>query len=126
MTHGVHVVLQVTFAIIGEHDAAQFSIPGKMESGVRGEDEEASDVPPADLLFAHGHLHDGVKASLGRVQVSRNLLLTDQPVELVTLVGQLQDILVAEGAGAVLVARARVLVARRSGADVWHDSLLHE
>jgi len=76
--------------------------------------------------LADRHLHDGVEAPLRRVQVPRDLLLADQAVELVPLVRQVQDVLVAEGAGAVLVPRARVDEPGRSGADVRHHRLLHE
>lgn len=71
-------------------------------------------------------MHDGVEAALRRVQVSRDVLLADQGVEPLAVVGEVQDVLVAEGAGAVLVARARVQQLGRGGADVRHDRLLHE
>ena len=74
----------------------------------------------------HSHLHDRIKSSLRRVQVSRDVLLTHQGVELLAVVGQLQDVLVAERAGAVLVARARVQQLGRGGADVRHDGLFHK
>ncbi len=72
------------------------------------------------------HLHDGVEAPLWRVQVSWDLLLTDQPIELVSLVCQLQDVLIAEGAGTILVPCAGVDEPGRRGADVRHDRLLHK
>lgn len=74
----------------------------------------------------HSHLHDSIKPPLRRVQVSRDVLLAHQGVELLAVAGQLQDVLVAERAGAVLVACARVQQLGRGGADVWHDCLLHK
>lgn len=71
-------------------------------------------------------MHDGVEAPLGGVQVSRDVLLTHQGVEVLAVAGQLQDILVAEGAGAVLVTGARVQQLGRRGADVRHHCLLHK
>lgn len=56
----------------------------------------------------HSHLHDGIKPPLRRVQISRDVLLAHQGVKLLAIAGQLQDVLVAERAGAVLVARAWV------------------
>lgn len=50
-----------------------FAVPGVVEGGVRGEDQEATGaVAPADPILAHNGLHDGVKAALGRVQVARH------------------------------------------------------
>lgn len=74
----------------------------------------------------HSNLHYGIKAPLRRVQVSRDVLLAHQGVELLAVAGQLQDVLVAERAGAVLVACAWVQQLGRGGADVWHDCLFHE
>lgn len=74
----------------------------------------------------HSHLHNGIEAPLRRVQVSRDVLLTHQGVELLAVAGQPQDVLVAKWAGAVLVACARVQQLGRGGADVWHDCLLHK
>ena len=71
-------------------------------------------------------MHDGIKPSLRRVQVSRDVLLAHQGVELLAIAGQLQDVLVAERAGAVLVARAWVQQLGRGGADVRHDRLFHK
>jgi len=71
-------------------------------------------------------LHDGIEPPLRRVQVSRDVLLADQGVELVAVAGQLQDVLVAERAGAVLVARAWVQQLGRGGADVRHHCLFHK
>lgn len=64
--------------------------------------------------------------ALWRVQVSWDLLLTDQPIELVSLVCQLEDVLIAEGAGTVLVSCAGVDEPGWRGADVRHDRLLHK
>lgn len=72
------------------------------------------------------HLHDGIKATLWRVKVSWDLLLADQTIELVSLVCQLQDVLIAEGAGTVLVPCAGVDEPGWRGADVRHDCLLHK
>lgn len=74
----------------------------------------------------HSHLHDGIKAPLRGVQISRDVLLAHQGVELLAVTGQLQDILVAEWTGAVLVACAWVQQLGRRGADVRHDCLLHK
>lgn len=85
--------------------------------------------PPSLSVFAyptHSHLHDGIKPPLRRVQVSGDVLLAHQCVELLAVAGQLQDVLVAERAGAVLVARARVQQLGRGGADVRHDRLFHK
>lgn len=71
-------------------------------------------------------MHDGIEAPLRRVQVSRDLLLAHQGVEPLAVAGQLQDVLVAERAGAVLVARAWIQQLGRGGANVWHDSLFHK
>lgn len=71
-------------------------------------------------------MHDGIKAPLRGVQVSRDLLLAHQGVEFLAITGQLQDILVAEWAGTVLVAGAWVEKLGRSGANVWHDGLFHK
>lgn len=54
------------------------------------------------------------------------MLLAHQVVELLAVAGQLQDVLVAERAGAVLVTCARVQQLGRGGADVRHDCLLHK
>lgn len=78
------------------------------------------------FYLADRHLHDGVETALRRIQVSGDLLLAHQTVELVSLVGELQDVLVAEGAGAVLVARAGVNEPGGGGADVRHHRLLHK
>lgn len=154
MAHGVHVVLQVTLPVVGKDDAAQFAVASKVETGVGGKDEQPGHVPPPDLVLkkrtrrgqqgdraqreaqrktpgdsaylADRHLHDGVEAALRRVQVSRDLLLAHQAVELFALVGELQDVLVAEGAGAVLVAGAGVDQPGGGGADVRHHRLLHK
>lgn len=88
VTHGVHVILQVTISIIGKLAIAQSSIP-KMKSCICGDDEETSEIPPADLVLAHGRLHDGIRASFGIVQVSRGRLLSEQLVELVVIIGKL-------------------------------------
>lgn len=74
----------------------------------------------------HGHLHDGVEAALRGVQVPRDLLLPHQSVERGAFVSQRQHVLVAERAGAVLVACAWIQQLGRSGADVRHDCLLHK
>lgn len=97
---------------------------------------DSNDFPEDDFFFVivgvvaayptHSHLHDGIKAPLRRVQVSRDLLLAYQDVELLSVAGQLQDVLVAEGAGAVLIARAWVQQLGRGGADVRHDCFLHK
>lgn len=71
-------------------------------------------------------MHDGIKAPLRRVQVSRDVLLAHQGVELLAIAGQLQDVLVAERAGAVLVTCARVQQLGRGGADVRHYGLFHK
>lgn len=73
-----------------------------------------------------GHLHDGIKSSFWRVQVSRDLLLAHQPVELISVFRQRQNVLVAERAGAVLVPSAGVDEPGWRGADVRHDCLLHK
>lgn len=72
------------------------------------------------------HLHDGVEAALRGIQIPRDLLLAHQVVELLPITGEAQHILVAEGAGAVLVAGAWVQHLGRCGADVRHHSLFHK
>lgn len=74
----------------------------------------------------HSHLHDGIEATLGRVQVSRNVLLAHQGVEPFAITGELKDVLVAKWAGAVLVAGAGVQQFGWGGADVRHNGLLHK
>lgn len=71
-------------------------------------------------------MHDGVKAPLRRVQISRDLLLAHQVVECLAIAGQREDVSVAERAGAVLVARARVEQLGWGGADVRHHCLFHK
>jgi len=71
-------------------------------------------------------LHDGVKAPLRRVQVSRDVLLSHQGVKRLAIAGQIQHVLVAEWAGAVLVTCAWVQQLGWGGADVRHDCLLHK
>lgn len=73
-----------------------------------------------------GHLHDGIESSLRGVQVSRDLLLTDQAVELLPVLSQLQHVLIAEGACAGVVVGAGVQQSGWGSADVWHHCLLHK
>ena len=90
---------------------------------------ETSTLSPGQVTHpTDRHLHDGIKASLRGVQVSRDLLLTDQAVELLPVLSQLQHVLIAEGAGAGVVVGAGAGV-QQSGwgsADVWHHRLLHK
>lgn len=79
---------------------------------------------PSPTYTAHGYLHDGIEPPLWRVQVPRYMLLPHQRVEVLAVVGEVQHVLVAEGAGAVLVGSARVQQLSRRGADVGHDCLL--
>ena len=51
MAHGVHIVLQVTFSIIGQYDATQFAISSKVETSISGEHQQASHIPPTNLLL---------------------------------------------------------------------------
>lgn len=51
MAHGVHVVLQVTPPIIGKNDPAQLPVPCKVETGIRGENQQAGHVPPANAVL---------------------------------------------------------------------------
>lgn len=51
VAHGVHVVLQVTLPVVGQDDAAQFSVSGEVEPSVGGEHQQAGHVPPADLIL---------------------------------------------------------------------------
>lgn len=51
MAHGVHVVLQVTPPIVGQHDAAQFAVSSKVETSISGKHQQTSHVPPADLVL---------------------------------------------------------------------------
>lgn len=76
--------------------------------------------------LADRNLHDGIEASLRRVQVPWDLLLTDQPIELLTIVSQFENVLVAEGACAVLVSCAGVDEPGWCGADVRHHCLLYK
>lgn len=80
----------------------------------------------APSYLADRHLHNGIEAPLWRVQVSWDLLLTDQLIELLSVVCQIQDVLIAEGACAVLVPCAGVDEPGRCGADVRHYCLLHK
>lgn len=51
VAHGVHVVLQVTLPVVGEDDAAQFSVTGEVETSVGGKHQQTSHVPPADVFL---------------------------------------------------------------------------
>ena len=52
VAHGVHVVLQVTLSVVGQHDAPQLAVAGKMEASIGGEHQQPGDiVPPADLVL---------------------------------------------------------------------------
>ncbi len=41
----------MAFSIIWSNNATQFSISSKMESSIRGEHKEASNIPPADHVL---------------------------------------------------------------------------
>ncbi len=51
VAHGVHIILQMAFSIIWSNNATQLSISSKMESSIRGEHKEASNIPPADHVL---------------------------------------------------------------------------
>lgn len=51
MTHGVRVVLQVTFPVIGQNDAAQLAVAGEVEAGVGGEHEQTGYIPPTNVIL---------------------------------------------------------------------------
>lgn len=51
MAHCIHIVLQVTFSIIGQNDATQFAITSKVEASVSGEHQQTSHIPPANLIL---------------------------------------------------------------------------
>lgn len=51
VAHCVHVVFQVALPIVGKNDSTEFSISGKVETRVRGEHQETSDVSPAYVLL---------------------------------------------------------------------------
>jgi len=51
VAHGVHVVLQVTPSVVGQHDAAQLAVSSEVEAGVGGKHQQTSHVPPADLVL---------------------------------------------------------------------------
>lgn len=51
VAHSVHIVLQVTFAIVGQNDATQFAIAGKVEACISGEHQQTGHIPPTNLLL---------------------------------------------------------------------------
>lgn len=51
MTHSVHVVLQMTLPVVGQDDAAQLAVSSEVETSVGGKHQQASHVPPADLIL---------------------------------------------------------------------------
>lgn len=53
MAHCVHVVLQVTFPVVGQNDAAQLAVAGEVEARIGGEHQQTGHVPPADLFLGN-------------------------------------------------------------------------
>lgn len=51
VAHGVNVVLQVAFSIVGQYDSTQLAISSKVEASVSGEHQQASHIPPTDLIL---------------------------------------------------------------------------
>lgn len=51
MAHGIHIVLQVTFSIVGQNDAAQLAIASEVEASISGEHQQTGHIPPANLLL---------------------------------------------------------------------------
>lgn len=51
MAHCIHIVLQVTFSIIGQNDAAQFAIASEVEASIGGEHQQTSHIPPTNLIL---------------------------------------------------------------------------
>lgn len=51
VAHCVDVVLQVTFAVIGQDNATQFAIAGKVETSIGGENQQTGHIPPTDLVL---------------------------------------------------------------------------
>lgn len=51
VAHGINVVLQVAFSIIGQNNASQFTVSSKVKAGVSGENQQASHVSPSNLLL---------------------------------------------------------------------------
>ena len=54
VAHCVHVVLQVTFPIVGQNYSSQFPVSSKVEASVSGEHQQTGDVPPANVLLGKG------------------------------------------------------------------------
>lgn len=51
MAHCVDVILQVTFPIVGQDNTTQFTIPGKVEARIGGENQQAGHIPPPDQVL---------------------------------------------------------------------------
>ena len=56
--------MQVTPPIIGKHDAAQFAVSGKVETGIGGKHQQTSHIPPADLLLQEMNIRQSVNCQL--------------------------------------------------------------
>lgn len=51
VAHCVHVVLQVTFPVVGQNDAAQLAVAGEVEARIGREHQQTGHIPPADLVL---------------------------------------------------------------------------
>lgn len=51
MAHCVHIILQVTFSIVGQHNATQFAITSKMEARISGEYQQTGHIPPTNQVL---------------------------------------------------------------------------
>lgn len=60
MAHCVHIILQVTFSIVGQHNATQFAITSKMEARISGEYQQTGHIPPTNQLLRNDN--NSVKA----------------------------------------------------------------
>lgn len=41
----------MTFSIIGQNDATQFAVAGKVEAGISGEHQQTSHIPPTNMIL---------------------------------------------------------------------------
>lgn len=91
--------VQVAAAVAGQDDAGQAPVARRVERVVRGEHQQPRHGAPADALLAQRHLHHGIEAPLGRVEVAGDALPLEAPRELPGVGGEREQ--VAEGGGGV-------------------------
>lgn len=51
VAHGVRIVLQVAFPIIGQNNATQLAIASKVEASISGEHQQTSHIPPTNVIL---------------------------------------------------------------------------